>query len=695
MKQPSKIKILLPLGFIVFCIFILYLPSVFFKIKAYDEIKVFQDAYLPVCYSFRQLSELISTLGLKNHLEAVNSFYSNITSIRCNPLGDFLILIIQFLFKKNSVYYHAYSLVLHILNSILAFFILKKVSNYFFKTEKEIYGLILVSLLTLLWALHPVNLESVLLLTNYNALLGYFVSFIITFLYINHLPDHKKQLKPRELIYLGLLYLPAVFIAEYTFILPLLIFYYVLGINLFESKDLKTISPIKVSVLETLPLTMVALVFILSFLLSETSININNLGSIQLILERIFWFSPQVIFHLFKLLIFPSRLSVDQSLLASFGKSYFDPYSILCIGFVLGSLVIAFISVMNSRKKFPFFFIITACFLTALLPFSHILAPLYNIASERYLYFPSFIFIFGIAHCLFYKISTLPKNNKTAQVIIIVTALITLSYSCRSFFRIQDWQNSESLYLSAIKSATSPFAQALRYKTLVPQEKIFTELPHREVYRINQISAIELLRLARLRYKEDIKKYQSSTPEILKFYGLDPLTLYAKSSYLLAHSEYILNNNINFAIKILKPLIEKGGLSDSNAIALYASLLLKNGDLKKAEETFRLGYRKNPFSPYIVFPLCQTIYMNDGSLDEIERICLKSFKLFPYDSYTLLFLIKTYKLKNNDERFAWYSYIYGLRTGKMDFLKNSYNIYSALNKAQEAERVKKSIDSLI
>ena len=129
MKNNSKVKTFYCWLSIILCVFIFYIPSIFFQIKSYDEIKVFQEAYLPICYSIRQLSELISILGLKNHLEATNSFYSNISSIRCNPLGDLISLVIQFLFKKKPVYYHTYSLILHLLNTTLVFLILKKVSD--------------------------------------------------------------------------------------------------------------------------------------------------------------------------------------------------------------------------------------------------------------------------------------------------------------------------------------------------------------------------------------------------------------------------------------------------------------------------------------------------------------------------------------------------------------------------------------
>ena len=205
----------------------------------------------------------------------------------------------------------------------------------------------MVSLLTILWALHPVNIESVLLLTNYNALLGYFICFFIIFFYINRLLDSKNQIKPYEMIFIGLLYLPAVFIAEYTFIISLLIFCYSFGVNLSSSNHLKIFSKIKDSFLKTLPLIAASCIFILSFLLSTTSVNLTNNHSIQIVFERVFWFAPQVIFHLFKLLIFPIRLSVDQSLFVKFGKSYFDPYSILCISFVFVCLILALISVKN------------------------------------------------------------------------------------------------------------------------------------------------------------------------------------------------------------------------------------------------------------------------------------------------------------------------------------------------------------
>ena len=668
-----NLKSTIPLVAVLLIVFIFYLPSIFFGIKAFDESILLKESYLPVCYSISEIIELISNLGLHQHFEAANTLYSNIVSVRCNPFNTLLVLITQLILQKNILLYHLYSLVLHLANTALFFLILQKAASIHFKKANSKLTTLIICLFTLLWAIHPVNIESVLLLTNYTAILSYTLCLLTAYFYITSL--EKKHIPPIQHLLITVPFFISLFIAEYLFALPFIIFCYSL-----------TVRTIKSSLKLTLPLFLADLIFIISFLLSNTKVNLQISESIQTTLERVFWLSPQVFFHFIKLLIFPLKLSIDQSTLVKLGTSLFDPYAVFCLLFLI--LLITLASILVIKKKNYFLFILVFPLLIALFPFSHILAPIYNLASERYLYLPSFVFIFGIAYFIFYIVS---KNQKKAISICIILGICTLMYSSRAFTRLLDWKNTTTLYTSAIHATNSLLAKAFRYKSLTPEEKLFSQLPHREVNPKYQELAIKHLKKAVSIYEEQIDLYQDSIPSIVKVYGLDPLTLYGKSKYLLAHSDYLLNDKPQTAIKTLRPIIEKNILTDAGALAFYGSLLVKEEKLQKAEATYRLAYKHNPYSTQIIFPLSQLIYLCDGSLEEVEKLCAKSFKHFPYDVYTLLFLIKINKLKNDQENFAYYSYIYGLRQHKIEYLQNAYSIYSSLNKTKEAKQIYKRI----
>lgn len=656
----------------ILSVFLFYFPTVFFAIKSFDEITPFKETHLPVCFSLSEIFDLISLLGLHQYFEASNTLYSSIISLRSNPLGDFLVLLTQFICRKSSVNYHLYSLILHLISSCFVFLILNKISVDFELNNK--IRIVTISLLTFLWATHPVNIESVLLLTNYNAILSYTLCIITIYVYLNY---HSNTIT--RIFLLCIPFFIAIFSAEYLFMLPFILFAY----SFAKSKDLKK------SISQTFPLFIISIIFIISFIFSSSKINFYN-QSFILTLERILWFAPQVLFHLISLLFFPLKLSIDQAFFVRFGESLISPYAISCIGTILILIICSLMSLFNSKKQLPLLFLIFIPFLLSLLPFSHIFAPIYNIASERYLYLPSFIFILGLSNLIFHFLKN--KKTKTSILFLSLLALITFLYLTRAYIRTLDWKDSFTLYESAINATNNPLYKAFRYKLLTPQEKIFSKFEHQEVSPLYQQLAIDNLELA---IKDlQTKLHKNDSPLIIKNYGLDPESLLVKAAYLLAHSNYTINKDPQKAINVLSPFLRELSLLDNAGLAFYASLHFFNNSLDKAEEILRYAHSKYPYSTRITFPLCQLIYMKTGNLDEVESFSLTTFKYFPYDTFTLLYLIKIYMLKKNSKQYAFYSYAYGLRHHSIESLQAAKNTYLMLDKPETAKKIEREIQFL-
>ena len=650
MKIPNKIKpAYLFCLFTLIVVFFFYFRTVFYGLKAYDELVLFKESFLPVCRSFSEMFKFISLLGLNHYFESANTLYSNIVSIRCNPFGNFLQMLIQVLFQKNPVSYHLYSLFLHLINTALVFFILNKVSCIFSSSEKsnepdDLIRLFFVTILSLFWALHPVNIESVLLLSNANIVLSYTFCFFVFYLYLSSLPDNFKS--PA----LFLVFLPALFIAEFHFMLPFILAAYTLAMK-------KSLTP-------ALPLIFAVFIYTVLFLLSNTRINIETQPSFVLIFERIFWLSPQVLFHILKLMLFPINLSIDQSLLVKIAGALFDPYAVFCIISVFLLLMISILSFLKATKDLPVFFLVFFLLFLSLIPFSQIPAPLYNLSSERYLYFPVFILIFGFSHFLFLIYSRYKENKKTICLITLVMLLILGFYSARSYIRILDWKDSFSLYNSAINTTKDPLYKAFRYKGLItrgvvlPEElEAGVEVNYKQIAILNIKKAISAL-------TEKEKSHHLQTPQIVKSYGLDPKTLLVKSAYLLSQTEFGLNNDPKKALKIIKPYLENAeniSLLDSAGLTFYASLLFHNNMLDEAEKVLKLAYRKYPYSLKVFYSLCDLIQIKYNDLNKIEEYTLKAFKYYPYDTSTLFLLTQIYSLKGDSGKYAHFSHIYSLR----------------------------------
>ncbi len=684
---------------ILFCILILvvvfafFYKSLFFGVKIYDEIIPFKETFLPTCFSISEISELVSLLGLRQHFEATNSFYSNISSIRCNPVGNLVQMLIQFLFKKDPFKYHLYSLVLHLINTTLIFFILDKASTIYSKNINKLPKLILISLLSLLWALHPVNLESVLLLTNANIVLSYTFAFITVFIYLNLFQKLilNNKVNLIQAIFTFFTFSMALYLAEFHFILPIILILYSVVITLNQTPGSITfiksfISSIKLA----LPILVADFLFVILFLISNTGINIIRHPSIQLVLERIFWLSPQVLFHFLKLFLFPIKLSIDQTFFVYLGKTIFAPYAIFCICFMLAIAVLSIVSIIKTKQYFPFFFLMFSLFFISLIPFSQIIAPLYNLASERYLYFPSFIFIFGFAHFLF----TFCGNSSWKIPAITILIILLCAYTTRAYLRTLDWKDNFTLYSAAVRNINNPLYKGFRLKGLTPQEKIFTRFPEREVNIEYKKQAYREFEKALDLLKSEKEKYELQTPEILKSYGLDPLTLYAKAGISLAQLDYTINNDEKRALKIILPYVEDLSVLDSTALAFYGALLYFNGLVDKAEEVLLLAHKLNPYSTRITLTLCDLIQIKYGDLPRMEKLTLEVFNYFPYDTFTLFVLTKIYELKKDPEKYAYFSYIYGLRHHSIKDLENAKNVYLLLNKPDKVQKITKEIQFL-
>ena len=683
----------------IFCIltlaivFAFFYKSLFFGVKIYDEVIPFKETFLPTCFSISEISELVSLLGLRQHFEATNSFYSNITSIRCNPIGNLAQMLIQFLFKKDPVKYHLYSLVLHLINTTLIFFIFDKISTSYSANINKVSRLTFTSLLSLLWALHPVNLESVLLLTNANIILSYTFAFITVSIYLNlfqnFLIDKKIDLISSLLTFFT--FSMALYLAEFHFILPLILILYstVIALNKTPSSTI-FISSLISSIKLALSILIADFLFVILFLISNTGTNIMRHSSLQLVLERVFWLSPQILFHFLKLFLFPIKLSIDQTFFVHLGKTIFDPYAVFCICFMLVILVLSIISIIKARQYFPFFFLIFSLFFISLIPFSQITAPLYNLASERYLYFPSFIFIFGFAHFLFAYSRSFPWKATITGILIVLLC----AYTTRAYLRTLDWKDSFTLYSSAVRDTNNPLYKAFRLKGLTPQEKIFTRFPEREVSIEYKKQAHREFKKAINLFKSEKEKYELQTPEILKSYGLDPLTLYTKAGISLAQLDYTITSDEKRTLEIILPYTKDLSVLDSTALAFYASLLYFNGFVDKAEEVLLLAHKLNPYSTRITLTLCDLIQIKYGDLQKIENLTLEAFNYFPYDTFTLLILTKIYELKKDPEKYAYFSYIYGLRHHSIKDLENAKKVCLLLNKPDKVEKIAKDIQYL-
>ena len=663
-------------------VFIFYAHTLHYSWKNYDDNIIFQETILPIPKSFSEIFEYLANFGLNHHFEASNPFYSNIANLRSDPCYFLIILFVYLLFQKHFFLYHLLSVILHSINTSILFLVLKNIYSKYLKINFTVLNFVLISGLSLYWSFHPANVEAVLLTTNWPALLTYSFCLLVFYLWIRESPE-----KRFSLIQLLGFFIVLMFTSEYSIPLIFIIFLYLFAQNKY-SDNLPTNKALLKSTKKITLLLFGIIPFITYFLISQTKNNLTVTNNLQLFSERLLWLSPQIFLHYLKLIVFPVNLSIDQTAFVKLSPALFDPYSIFCSLMMYGCLLAAIFSLLTLKKSFSYlFFILFTPFFISLLPFLHIISPIYNLASERYLYLPSLFLTLGISNIIFFLSTraTSQTNWKLISLALILT--ITLAYSYRAYARTLDWENSFTLLKSAINKAPNNLFKGLRQETLSASIKLFPEDQTNKSASFYSKQALISVKKAFTEYKIRIKAGEDKTPEIVKFYGLDLQNLSAKCAFLTALISYETDNDPQKAYRIFSPYFNDLSAIDTQILKFYYKILFQTNRIDEAEELLQKGINQNKVNPALYVALSDLLEYKYKDLKQTERCLLLSKKYFPYDPATLFGLQRLYRNLNNAEKFAYYSYLYGLRSHDEVALKDSAYIYIKLGNKDKAKLI--------
>ena len=670
-------------------VFALFQHTLDYAWKNYDEHILYEETILPIPENFSEIFEIIKNIGFNHYFESANPLYSNISNMRGSPIDVFTCLLFFYLFKTSAFKYHLFSLILHLLNTCLCFFILKKVINDFIKIQGAKISInILTMLLTLIWALHPTNVETILFATNFGALITYFFSLAI-FLYFLHSRDEflKNKLFRLSLsICLFIVYSFIILLNEYSILLPILIFLYEIITYQYQNKKIPDLQFLRSTIIKLLPL-LTGLCLFSAYFFFTPEIRNNNISNFSLTIQRIFWLSPQIFFHDLKLIILPLKLSLDQTTFVRLSNSLFGKYAIFCFMFMYIPLFLSLISIPFSTKRLGYFTaVIFLPFFISLLPFLHIISPIYNLTSERYLYLPTFFLIFGLTHLIANIFAQYKKVNSIKLITCTLLFFLTCGFGTRTFLRALDWKDSFTLLDKTSNLAPSSLYKGLREHMILrllksddPKLK-----PMLNDYYEKTSNSLEMA-LKELKIQE--KFYQKNTPPIVKYYGLDPKSLILKCVFLKALTESNYNGDSNKALEILLPQIKNLNLNSTLILDFTYKLFFNTGNIDKAEALLKKALKQNKPKPSLLVAISDLIEYKYKNYALSEKYLLNSFKYFPYDEATLFGLKRLYRNKGNAKEFAHYSYLFGLRTHDKTSYKEACAIYIAIHEEVKAKKI--------
>ena len=656
-------------------IFIFFIPTLIRPWLIYDE-RIFADGiYFPFSNSISEMFEILNTFGLNFTVSSSNTFYSSNYVTRTCPFGLVFGMAISLLFKQNPFLYHLFTLGLHLINTALVYFILK---TFLPDTKNILTNKYLIPLLTLIWALHPVNMEAVLLTINCGASFTYmfFFALLLDFLKTR---EHNKSSTLRN-IFIPLVYLSAMLTNEYIVALPLVLFVFSFYKTCHNNSFKKAF---KKSFTETIPYFIGLACYVFYFLLF-TNYRTNQISTDNqsvLLLERISWLSPQIFFHFIKLIIFPIKLSIDQTIFVKLGKTLFDPYSIFCILFLACWLTIP-LYLFIVKKKFNNLFLLSFSFFLALFPFLHIIMPSYAIANERYLYTALAMMIISTG-----KIISEQSSKSTITIANIVLSFILVLCIVRSYSRSLEWKDNYTFISSTYNTSKEPLFKAVRAGMLGKAVSILEPNKILEVQNYFQDTLV-LLKKAKEELVEKRLAYQDKLPQIIKSYGLDYDSLLTKIVFLEASTICLeLKQDYRLGLNLLSPYITSIEKTDPRVLQLYTHFLILDNQLQKAKNILLKMNSIYPHTPFILLDLIDFYIKYEQNLAVAEKYLIEALKVVPYDKDILLKALSFYQDAPDKSITAKYAYLYGLRTKSKPAYLQALSLYSDLNNVKEAKKI--------
>jgi tetratricopeptide (TPR) repeat protein len=352
----------------------------------------------------------IKTINLKD-------IFSNFVMGNYHPL-TILVYAIEFkAFGLSEAGYHFVNILIHILNSILVFYLVNLLCG------KQ--GVAFVA--SLLFAIHPLHVESVAWASELKDLL-YSLFFIVTIIYyLKYKNDNKKKYYIYALLFFLLSLLSKAMAASLP--VALILIDYFKGYKI-DSKSL----------IEKIPFFLLSVIFGFVAIQAQKTSGATDIAVFPLA-QRLIFASYGFIMYLIKLII-PFNLCAYYAYPIQSGGSLPGGY----ITFLLLALAVTAYVLYSIRKSKKVllgvgFFSITVFLVLQLLPVGG------AIMADRYSYIPSIGIFYLIGEGIYWLWNN--RKYKTFAYVLIGGSLIF--YSAQTYARVDIWQNGMTLWNDVIK----------------------------------------------------------------------------------------------------------------------------------------------------------------------------------------------------------------------------------------------------
>lgn len=349
----------------------------------------------------------------------LKKIFSEVYFANYQPLHILSYAIEYHFFKLNPAGYHGVSLVMHLVNVVLVFFFIRKLSS----------SAVIAIITTLLFAINTLHVESVAWAAERKDLLYAIFFFAALISYLHFVMDKKNKGNFKFLSYTFLFFVFAVF--SKTMAVSLVPVLFLIDFYLGRKFEPKVY-------LEKIPFVILAVVMgLVSVNASASEGSIDNSSSFSFI-DRLFFASHNLLQYIIK-----SIIPFKQSAFYQYPETVTIEYYVAGI-VAVGWAIFAFYSLKKSKVFFfaTTFFVLTVFLVLMLIP----VGP--TIFSERYSYIPSVALFFLIAYYLDALIS---KNQSLRMPVFISVGIIALFGTFATRQRCLVWKDSVTLWTNVLQ----------------------------------------------------------------------------------------------------------------------------------------------------------------------------------------------------------------------------------------------------
>jgi Tfp pilus assembly protein PilF len=327
-----------------------------------------------------------------------------------------------YLYRLDVRGWHLTNLLLHGINSVLCF---------------EVYVHLLQNipisfLAAAIFAVHPLQTESVNLISFRENLLYFTFYFLSFLLFIKFRESQKFKLYIFSLI----CYLFSIFSKELAVTLPLLLFLYDI---LFKKTSIRNLFHY-IGYLSIISLYIYIRFFLIqpTGFVQDTFLGTTRYKSVlQLHFPKNLILLSKILFLYIYQSVFPFVLTIEH-------KIEIFPHDIIFLVLLSLFILVLFFLLTKYRLRLLSFFI--ASFFLNLLPVAGFI-PLWTFYAERFMYFS----IFGFAGTIGWIANKIYVSHRNRNLCIVLLSFLVLCFLVRTFVRNFDWRNQKTLWESVLK----------------------------------------------------------------------------------------------------------------------------------------------------------------------------------------------------------------------------------------------------